>query len=129
MQHKFWFSYLALVLLLSGLAYVAISDDTDVPLALSDSEMAVLHATGTNEKCWDFRPGCNTSSCDPTYYDGRKRRALNIRKCYTKTGYICRSAGLSNAQESCVVTLYTNHCQDKGRTYRERTYDCVDEQM
>lgn len=129
MKHKFWFAYLALILLLSGLAYVAISDDADVPLALSDSEMAVLHATGINEKCWDFRPGCNNTSCDPTYEYGSERERIHIRACYEKKNHICSMAGQSTDQPSCKVTVYTDYCQKKGRIYRERTYSCYSHQM
>ena len=37
MKTQFWACYLALVLLLSGLAYIAISDASHVPLVLSDA--------------------------------------------------------------------------------------------
>ena len=42
MNAKFWVIYLVLVIFLSGMAYIAISEDTDVPLALSDDDMEKL---------------------------------------------------------------------------------------
>ena len=124
MKHKFWFSYLALVLLLSGLAYVAISDDTDVPLALSDSEMAVLQATGWNEKCMDWMPGCENISCDPANFFGISQEALSIRKCVSKPNHTCSQAGQVGDQESCVITIYLDHCTTKVATFRAQVATC-----
>ncbi len=124
MQYKFWFFYLAFVLLLSGVAYVAISDDTDVPLALSDSEMAVLQATGLDEKCMDWMPGCENTSCDPANFFGTSQQALSIRKCVSNPGHTCYQAGQVGDQESCVITIYLDHCTTKVTTFRAQTDTC-----
>ena len=51
MKTQFWACYIALVLLLSGLAYIAISDASHVPLVLSDSEMAELRGAASDQRC------------------------------------------------------------------------------
>ena len=124
MQKKFWFFYLAFVLLLSGVAYVAISDDTNVPLALSDSEMAVLQATGADEECKDWMPGCNTTSCNPSTYSGTARSSLWIDKCMHAPGETCSQAGQWNDQRACRVEEWENHCRDKTSTYYTFAYSC-----
>ena len=123
MQHKFWFFYLALVLLLSGVAYVAISDDTNVPLALSDSEMAVLQATGVDEKCEPHRPGCVKTACDPTYLEGIELKPFYLKRCVSNTGYTCTYGG-ARKRDSCLTIVYTNYCNKKLHTSRSRDLEC-----
>lgn len=124
MQHKFWFSYLAFVLLLSGVAYVAISDDTDVPLALSDSEMAVLQATGINEDCKSHIPGCSNSTCDSSYYFGSDQESRYLSRCVSgHPGHNCTTGG-ARKKDKCLYTYYVNHCNTQYGTYLERDYEC-----
>ncbi len=125
MKHKFWFSYLALVLLLSGLAYVAISDDADVPLALSDSEMTLLQATGVDERCRDNMIGCNNTTCDPAFFFGTAKERRLLRKCMSATNWICNSAGFWNDQDKCEVTYYVNHCQTEIGPAMEHAHNCT----
>lgn len=124
MQHKFWFFYLAFVLLLSGVAYVAISDDTNVPLALSDSEMAVLQATGVDEDCMDWMPGCKNTTCDPANFIGTTETALSIRKCVYWPGETCSQAGQPDDEDACEVEQYVDHCNTKVNTSIRKTFTC-----
>ena len=70
MKTKFWVIYLLVVTLLSGVAYIAISDDSDLPLTLSESEMAALQgATYTpgfqNSWCqYNGAEGCWKATCE-----------------------------------------------------------------
>jgi hypothetical protein len=124
MQHKFWFFYLAFVLLLSGVAYVAISDDTDVPLALSDSEMAVLQATGQDEKCKSHRPGCDRTTCDTTYYLGISTKPFYKKRCVSDyPGYNCTYGG-TRKRDACLTTVYTDYCNNKFLTSRYTELEC-----
>ena len=124
MQHKFWFFYLALVLLLSGVAYVAISDDTNVPLALSDSEMAVLQATGQDEDCRPHRPGCPRITCDPTSYFGRNQKPFYLKRCVSGyPGHNCTQGG-TRKKDACLTDYYVNFCNTKYGTSRRRDLEC-----
>ena len=125
MKAKFWFSYLALVLLLSAIAYVAISEETDVPLTLSDEDMAVLRGTGADEKCiLSSSPGCttNTSCSSPTY---RKTYGYNFNDCQDYTDSTCSWRGPHDAQTLCVTVPYDSGCNNYGQPVANTSSDCV----
>lgn len=111
MKPKFWFYYLTLVLLFSGLAYVAISDVSDVPLALSDSDMAALQGTageGANRRCMNHQSGCTTIPCK----SGVATFGYPYRECFNWTGYYCNQTG--NMQTICETIYYEDSkCQER----------------
>lgn len=102
------------VTLLSGVAYVAISEDTDVPLALSEADMEKLRATGIpNAKCLGNRPACNnttSNSCQENPYGYTYRKLLeSYEKCVTNyTNYVCNQH--SAVQEHCEFEVYNDTC-------------------
>ena len=121
MKHKFWISYLTLVLLLSAVAYVAISDETDVPLALSDSEMAELRGTGYNERCvLDAADGCTDLSCEDAPY-GLARYSRKINACRSYNGWSCNSRG---TQVSCRIVYYDSGCSNYQKPFNQTVADC-----
>ena len=124
MKPKFWFSYLALVLLLSGVAYFAISDDTDVPLALSDAEMSLLQGTGADQKCVS-EAGCSNTPCDTENYYGRTSYSIPHKHCRNYNGWNCSWRGEPDAQQSCRVAIYKNYCHDYVRTDYDELPHCV----
>lgn len=127
MKHKFWFSYLAVVFLLSGLAYVAISEDTDVPLALSDTEMSILQGMGSDQKCVS-QSGCSYTPCDTSNYYGRTSYSISHKDCRNYNGWNCSRRGGPNAQKSCRIAVYRNYCQDYVYTTYNTLEDCVSHQ-
>ena len=66
MKYKFWAIYLAITVLFTGIGYFALGNVSDIPLALSESEMDVLRGTspGSNRKCLaSNEEGCTDSKC------------------------------------------------------------------
>ena len=121
MNRKFWFSYLAFVLLLSGVAYVAISDETDMPLVLTDSEMAELRGTGYNERCiLNATDGCSSFSCEDAPY-GMAQYSHKINACRSYSGYHCSSRG---TQTYCTIVYYDSSCSNYQKPYKQTTSDC-----
>ena len=127
MKHKFWVSYLALVLLLSGLTYVAISDDTDVPLALSDTEMSLLQGTGSDQKCVSQK-GCTNTPCDPENRYGRSSYGIPHKDCRNYNGWSCSRRGNPDEQKSCRVSVKKDFCKTYVKTVYNELEDCVTHQ-
>ena len=125
MKNKFWVYYLTLVLFLSGLTYVAISDVSDVPLALSDSEMAALHAAGiTNQRCMRANePGCDNSACDeePT---GIATYGQRYNDCEWYNGWKCNWWGPDDAQVLCRNAIYSDDCSKFDRIELDTSANC-----
>ena len=124
MKHKFWVYYLTLVLLFSGLAYVAISDDADVPLALSDSEMSVLRGTLANYRCVDNATfGCADSDCDQDPF-GIQTRGQWYNDCRHYPDYNCNFRGPANAQITCRKLVYINNCSQFSHPDHDTIQNC-----
>jgi len=127
MKTKFWSYYLAFVLFLCGMAYVAISDDTDMPLALSDSEMAELRGTGSDERCIrSSEPGCDNTSCQPPDY--KATYGYRYNECQSYNGWTCSYRGPHSAQTLCRTVPYDSGCQNAGEPEDDTSSDCVSHQ-
>lgn len=131
MKSKFWVYYFTLVLLLSGLAYVATSNVSDVPFALSDSEMAVLRATGSDQKCVrQSEPGCDDSKCqedDPPL--GSETFGQKYNDCQWANGWKCKFWGPDDAQILCRILVYSNNCSTYEHTEFDTSADCHSTRM
>ena len=124
MKHKFWVYYLTLVLLFSGLAYVAISDDADVPLALSDSEMSVLRGTLANYRCVDDASnGCANTSCQQDPF-GEITTGEDYNDCRHANNSKCVFRGPNNAQVTCRREIRENNCTQFVRIEVDRIQNC-----
>ena len=116
MKTKFWVIYLVVVTLLSGVAYVAISEDTDVPLALSDADMEKLRATAIpNSECLRNRPACDgiiSYTCQAAPRGLVFIPGNDYRKCYPNyTNFTCHQ---HNAiQEHCYYEAWNWNCTQK----------------
>jgi len=111
MKTKFWIHYLAFVLLLTGVGYFAIANISDVPLALSESEMASLRGTvGENSKCIrSSERGCANTECqdDP---EGQVTYGYRYNDCQWKNGWYCNYWGPHDAQVICRIAFYHPDC-------------------
>lgn len=124
MKHKFWVYYLTLVLLFSGLAYVAISDDADVPLALSDSEMSVLRGTLANYRCVDNASnGCANSTCQQDPF-GEATYGQSYNDCRSPADTDCNFKGPADAQPTCRRVIYENNCTQQIGIIVDRIQNC-----
>lgn len=116
MKYKFWTIYIAIVTLFAGIGYFALADVSDIPLALSESDMATLRgAVGSDERCIiKSEPGCTDSNCHTTprtlatygYY---------FNDCQSYSRWYCNYWGPSTgskAQTMCRTVYYNQDCSD-----------------
>ena len=110
-MRKFWVYYLTLIFLLTGVGYFAIANVSDVPLALSDSEMALLQGTAANYKCVDNATfGCTNSSCVPNT-DGIASYGEWYNDCIATNGSRCSFRGQAT-QTLCRRAQYSIDCEE-----------------
>lgn len=142
MKYKFWVIYLAIVFLFTGIGYFAISNVSDIPMALSDSEMAVLRGTvGSDRKCvLSAEPGCTNGECEDTP-TGLATYGYRYNDCVPYTGWYCNYWGPNDAQIMCRSVYYLPDCSDyiweipEGKDYEiikirpDTTSDCNSRRM
>ena len=111
MKNKFWVYYLAFVSLLTGIGYFAIANVSNVPLTLSDSEMAFLRGTvGSDERCIrSSRLGCENSDCNQPPI-GQATYGSEFNECQSWNGWYCDYRGPMDAQVLCRIVYYTANC-------------------
>ena len=129
MKTQFWACCLALVLLLSGLAYIALTDAAPVHsdsemVVLSDSEMAELSGTASDQRCGTQNgQGCSNSTCRQTPF-GKATYGVRFDDCYWATGWECKWWGDHKAQVICRNAIYKNNCRTYVKTVNDTTSDC-----
>lgn len=124
MKTQFWACYIALVLLLSGLVYIALSDASHVPLVLSDSEMAELRGAASDQRCGTQNGrGCSDSTCRQTPF-GKATYGVRFDDCYWAAGWECKWWGDHKAQVMCRNAIYKNNCGTYVKTVNDTTSDC-----
>jgi hypothetical protein len=109
-MRKFWVYYLAFVFMLTGVGYFAIANVSDVPLALSDSEMVLLRGTAANHKCVDDATfGCADSPCVPNT-DGIASYGEWYNDCVAYNNSNCSFRG-QPTQTICRRSQYSLDCE------------------
>lgn len=103
------------VTLLSGVAYIVISEDTDVPLALSDADMEELRGTVTwNSECLRNRLACGGQE---NYTCTKENPYVFIpyndyRQCYPNyTNFACHEHKFM--QRHCYYEVWNPQCTRK----------------
>ena len=134
MKTQFWACYLALVLLLSGLAYIALTDAAPVHsdsemVVLSDSEMAELSGTAYDQRCGTQNGrGCSDSTCRQAPF-GIATYGVWFDDCYWSSGWECNWWGDHTAQVICRNAMYTNNCGSYSHTENDTTSDCYSQRI
>ena len=155
MKNQFWACSLALVLLLSGVAYIALaaaspvhSDSEMVVLSdsemaelsgtaaspvhsdsemvvLSDSEMAELSGTAYDQRCGTKNGRGCSNSTCRQTPFGIATYGVRFNDCYWSAGWECTWRGPHDAQVYCRNAKYTNNCASYSHTDNDTTSDCA----
>ena len=115
MKFKFWVIYLAITVLFTGIGYFALGNVSDIPLALSDSEMGALRgAAGWGEKCVKNanKLGCQTRACTPNT-DNIRYYGFPYNACVATGTYTNCNLWGEATQVVCRKVYYNKACTEK----------------
>ena len=109
MKTRFWGVYALFAVVLLGAVYFSTAQMSNVPLALSDTEMETLFGGLSNWKCYIFPPECTTTPCNNNTLTEIHGNTW-CKACETSPGSTCTHTVPKTYCQTCAATFYSDVC-------------------